>query len=86
MSEPGQQRIDCLLTTEEAAKVLGLRPRTLRWWRTRNHRAGPDFIKIGDNRRRKGHVRYSLEALQRYIRAGLVPAPVTWQNRRRVES
>jgi hypothetical protein len=52
---------DCLLTTRETARLLAISPNTLKYWRVRAHRAGPDFIRI------ERRVRYSLKHLRRYL-------------------
>jgi len=49
------------LNTQEVATLLGVNPATLKWWRVRAHRAGPDFIKMGNL------VRYSLADLMGWI-------------------
>jgi Helix-turn-helix domain len=54
---------DRLLTTSQAARMLGVSPATVKWWRTWAHR-GPDFVKLGPG---KSAVRYSLKALRRFI-------------------
>ena len=53
---------DCLLTTRDAARLLAIGVGTMKFWRCRKHDAGPDFIRVG------GRIRYSPEALRRYIR------------------
>lgn len=50
---------DGLLSTRDAARVLGLNPRTLENWRRVG--TGPTYSKLGRA------VRYSRGALQRYI-------------------
>lgn len=52
---------DRLLTTHEAAWFLRVSPATLKYWRVRGRRAGPNFIRLG------GRVRYSLKHLRCYI-------------------
>jgi hypothetical protein len=52
-----------LLRTSEVAVLLRIPASTLKWWRTRSVGRGPDFIKLSP-----GHVRYSSEALRRYLR------------------
>lgn len=54
--------IQKLLTTEQAASLLGLKPSTLETWRSRG--GGPPFVRIG-----KRAARYSLEDLDAYIEA-----------------
>lgn len=50
-----------LLTTQEAAQLLAISPETLKWWRRRGQRTGPDFIRLGKR------VRYSLQGLNSYL-------------------
>lgn len=52
---------DELLKTRDAARMLGVRPRTLEFWRRVNK--GPTYCRIGRA------VRYSRSALQRYVEA-----------------
>ncbi len=54
-----------LLTTEEAAKRLGIRPNTLAHWRLNGK--GPRFLKVG-----RMHVRYRPEDIERWIEAHMV--------------
>jgi Helix-turn-helix domain len=58
-----------VLSTYEAARFIGVSPRTLMNWRWR--RIGPSFMKYGDG---NGAVRYLVsdlrEWLQRHIRRG----------------
>ena len=61
---------DCLLTTEQAARMLAVRPATLKYWRVRSHREGPGFIKLGG--RHKARVRYALSELRRFVENGKV--------------
>jgi predicted DNA-binding transcriptional regulator AlpA len=49
-----------LLTTKEAAALLGMKPSTLRDWRC--SRIGPPFIVLSPR-----NVKYSREDLERYI-------------------
>lgn len=51
--------VDGLLNTSQAARLLGVRPRTLEHWRA--VRRGPTYAKIGRG------VRYSRAALQSFI-------------------
>lgn len=51
-----------LLTTREAAELIGLSPRTVEDWRLRAGR-GPDFIRLG----KKRGVRYYEEAVKRWL-------------------
>ena len=53
-----------LLTQEDAAAFLCLAPKTLARWRWAGR--GPRFVKLGSA------VRYSLDALERYVREGEV--------------
>jgi hypothetical protein len=53
---------DCLLRTGAAAEFLAVSLGTLKFWRVRSHRAGPDFIRVGSG------VRYSLAELRRYLK------------------
>jgi excisionase family DNA binding protein len=53
---------DCLLSTDQAAELLGISPWTLKFWRTRTRDRGPDFIRLG------ALVRYSRQALEQFIR------------------
>ncbi len=50
-----------LLTPRAAAGLLAVSPDTLKFWRTRSHRGGPDFIRVG------GRIRYSLRDLCRWL-------------------
>ena len=50
-----------LLTTEEAAQLLAIRPATLRWWRVSTHRSGPNFLRIG------GRIRYAVGDINSYL-------------------
>lgn len=54
---------DALLTPEEAAKRLTLRPKTLARWRWAGR--GPRFIKIGRS------VRYAESEIQAFIASGM---------------
>ncbi len=57
------QEDDETLTTEEAAKIIGITPDTLRMWRVQNK--GPDFYKLGDTK--QSQVRYLRREVQAYI-------------------
>jgi hypothetical protein len=57
---------DCLLSTQQAADILGISFWTLQYWRTRTDREGPDFIRLGKR------VKYSIQALRRFARARTV--------------
>lgn len=48
-----------LLTTEEAANILKLKPRTLDKWRAMQ--IGPEYIKIGET------VRYDPKDIQQFV-------------------
>lgn len=52
-----------LLTTDEAAALLGVSPRTLEAWRIQEPQRGPEFIRI------EGQVRYPRESLADYLTA-----------------
>lgn len=52
-----------LLTTKQAARLLGLSPQTLEKWRTQG--VGPNFIKLGNK-----SVRYSSHAIEAFIEGG----------------
>lgn len=51
--------MDELLTTEEAANILKLKPKTLDKWRALQ--IGPEYIKVGEL------VRYDPKDIQKYI-------------------
>lgn len=53
------QQVDSLLTTQEAAELLGISPATLNGWRCRG--VGPAFTKLGAS------VRYTARDLERFI-------------------
>jgi excisionase family DNA binding protein len=53
-----------LLTVEETSKYLGIPVNTLNRWRSQ--KKGPEFIKMGK------HVKYSKEALDKYIMKSVV--------------
>lgn len=57
---------DRLVTREEAAKVLGLRPNTLGVWACRK-RGGPPFVRVGLRA-----VRYRMRDLREYLAARTV--------------
>lgn len=63
-----------LLTEDEAATFLGLRPDTLKVWRSKSRRAGrligPLWTEMGDGRARI--IRYRIEDLEAYAAAGVV--------------
>lgn len=52
-----------MLTTDEAAALLSVSPRTLEAWRVQNPPRGPEFIRI------EGQVRYPRESLADYLTA-----------------
>ena len=53
---------DRLLRTHEAAEFLAVSPHTLKLWRKRSQRRGPDFIRV------EGCIRYSMQDLGRYLK------------------
>lgn len=64
--------MNSLLTTKEAADLLGVAPGTLKDWRSRQSkrsgkRLGPNFVKLSGGKT-GGQVRYSLEALRTFVR------------------
>jgi len=59
-------QISWLLTEVEAANFLAVSPETLRCWRWARRACGPDYIKLGPGR--CGQIRYSFEALRRFVR------------------
>jgi hypothetical protein len=52
-----------LLSTNQVASILSVPPATLKWWRIRSVRRGPDFIKLSPH-----VVRYRVEDLERFLR------------------
>jgi hypothetical protein len=52
-----------LLTTGEAAEFLAVSPLTLKDWRKRSRRVGPDFIRV------ERCIRYSMQDLGRWVRS-----------------
>lgn len=58
---------DCLVSTTEAARLLGLTPKTLREWRCK--RSGPAAMKLGEGR--QGRVLYRRSALEAWVRANV---------------
>ena len=52
-----------LLTTPQAAKILGVSPRSLEGYRRRN--VGPPFIRLAGDK--QGRVRYDAAALAQYL-------------------
>jgi hypothetical protein len=55
-----------IYTTEEAARIVGVAPKTLRSWRSRER--GPRFLKYGNRRGRGGMVFYPASALDEFKR------------------
>jgi len=55
--------LDDLLTTKEAATVLGVKPNTLEIWRTKGK--GPPFLRLGDGP--CAAVRYLRSALMEWL-------------------
>ena len=51
--------LEPLMTQDDAAKLLGVSPGTLRNWRWRNK--GPSWIRLGEA------IRYSPQALREYV-------------------
>ena len=51
-----------LLNPYDAAQFLGLSPETLKSWRKRSQRIGPNFIRVGRR------IRYSWKDLRHYLR------------------
>ena len=45
------------------ARLLGLSPNTVKYWRRRSQRTGPKFVRLGK------HVRYSWEDLSDYVKS-----------------
>ena len=54
------------LDTVAAAKYVGVHPITLARWRS--HGDGPAYVRMGRN----GRIRYSIEALDRFLTEGTV--------------
>ena len=52
-----------LLSTPEVARLLGLSPNTVKYWRRRSQRTGPKFVRLGK------HVRYSWKDLSDYLKS-----------------
>jgi hypothetical protein len=77
-----------MLTTDEAAELLSVSPRTLEAWRVQHPPKGPEFIRI------EGQVRYPRESLADYLTASFnkpalpralqakpdTPTPIDWHN------
>jgi hypothetical protein len=68
----------CLLTPQDAARLLAVSVNTLHYWRVKGHRAGPDFIRLGV----RGRIRYQLQAVRDYVAARRVWIPQTFQTLR----
>jgi hypothetical protein len=62
---------DCLVSTTEAARLLGLQAKTLREWRCK--RTGPPSLKLGAGR--QGRVLYRRSALEGWIRTNVTTMP-----------
>lgn len=60
--KPPAKEGKALITSEETAALLGVKPQTLNLWRSRGF--GPDYKKISDSA-----VRYSLEEVEKWIDA-----------------
>ena len=57
-----------LLTTDEVAEMLKVKPATVKWWRHR--RKGPPFIQVPGSQK----VLYSSDEVNRWLRQGKVDA------------
>jgi hypothetical protein len=64
MSAKPQAAFDRPLTEDEAAELIGVKPVTLTFWRTRKR--GPAFIKLG------GLVRYRRADLEAFVKNAAV--------------
>jgi DNA-binding transcriptional MerR regulator len=51
-----------LVTTNEAARILGMKPQTLRLWRLRG--TGPRYVRFGGP---TGRAAYSVEELEAFV-------------------
>ena len=60
---------DCLLSTADAARLLGMSPKTLRCLRC--DRAGPPALKLGGAQ--QARVVYRRSALERWVRENATP-------------
>jgi predicted DNA-binding transcriptional regulator AlpA len=58
---PYQEEIDRLLTEQEAAPLIGVRPQTMCKWRMQGNPDAPKFIKIGRS------CRYKLSTLKEWM-------------------
>ena len=69
--EMAQTNFPSLLTQSEAARLLGLAPKTLKYWRTRRGQKrsgpGPAYIKLG-----RKVVRYAMQDLADWLKAGII--------------
>ena len=54
-----------LLTNEEAASLLGIRPNTLEIWRTKGK--GPEFVKMG--KQKQAPIRYLRQKILAWLEA-----------------
>lgn len=76
------ERLEPLLSQHEVAKIFRIAVSTLRVWRRRSVKAGPQWIRVG------GQVRYRLEAIRRYIEERVSSydsangSPRVWKSRR----
>ncbi len=61
-----------MLTTREAAQLLGLTESTLHTYRSRG--VGPQFLRVGAGQK-QGRIRYRASALQAFIREGQLKKP-----------
>lgn len=52
-----------LLTNEEAATLLGIKPNTLEIWRTKDK--GPEFIKMGETK--QSPIRYHIDDIKAWL-------------------
>lgn len=59
---PGES-LQRLLTTDDVAAVLGVKPATVLWWRSQKQ--GPAWIRLG--RGARAPIRYRPDALKAYI-------------------
>lgn len=66
MQTPNTELNEPYFDTDVAAHFLGMRPSTLRTWRSTGR--GPNFVKFGDGARQT--VRYRLVDLERYVQSG----------------
>lgn len=66
MQAPSTRLDEPYFDTDTVANWLGLRPSTLRTWRSTGR--GPNFVRFGDGARQT--VRYRLVDIERYILTG----------------